>query len=94
MEKSIITTGKTFDAAVQAALDQLGMDRESVSVQLLENAKSGVFGIGARPYKVQVSYEVPDEEAPKAAPAAEAPAAEKKPAKKPAKKADKADKAE
>ena len=74
MEKSIITTGKTFDAAVQAALEQLGMDRESVSVQLLENAKSGVFGIGARPYKVQVSYEVPDEPAPKAAPAPEAPA--------------------
>ena len=74
MEKSIITTGKTFDAAVQAALEQLGMDRESVSVQLLENAKSGVFGIGARPYKVQVSYEVPDEPAPKAAPVPEAPA--------------------
>ena len=75
MEKSIITTGKTFDAAVQAALEQLGMEREQVSVQLLETAKSGVFGIGARPCKVQVSYVAPDE-TPKApeAPAAPTPA--------------------
>jgi spoIIIJ-associated protein len=75
MEKSIITTGKTFDAAVQAALEQLRMEREQVSVQLLETAKSGVFGIGARPCKVQVSYAAPDE-TPKApeVPAAPTPA--------------------
>lgn len=88
MEKSIITTGKTFDAAVQAALEQLGMEREQVSVQLLETAKSGVFGIGARPCKVQVSYEAPDE-TPKApeVPAAPTPAlsaASRSKAKKPA----------
>ena len=88
MEKSIITTGKTFDAAVQAALEQLGMEREQVSVQLLETAKSGVFGIGARPCKVQVSYVAPDE-TPKApeVPAAPTPAlsaASRSKAKKPA----------
>ena len=61
MEKSIITTGKNIDAAVEAALKQLGMDRDSVSVTVLEQAKSGFFGIGAVPAKVQVTYEVPDE---------------------------------
>ena len=62
MEKFLIATGKTIDLAIQAALDQLKMDRDSVSVEVLENAKSGFFGIGAQPAKVKVSYEVPDEE--------------------------------
>ena len=37
MEKYIITTGKTIDLAVSAALDQLQMDRDSVSVEVLDN---------------------------------------------------------
>ena len=60
MEKTIVTTGKTIDLAVEAALAQLGMDRDSVSVQVLSQAKSGFLGLGAQPAKVQVSYEVPD----------------------------------
>ena len=60
MEKKFIATGKDFDAAVQAALCELGLELEDVSVQLLERAKSGVFGIGARPCKVEVTYQVPD----------------------------------
>lgn len=69
MEKSMITTGKTIDAAVESALQQLGLDRDNVSVTVLEQAKSGFFGIGAAPAKVQVTYEVPDEKpaAPKVA---------------------------
>lgn len=61
MEKKIITTGKTIDLAIEAALQQLALDRDSVSVQVLENARSGFLGIGATPAKVEVSYEVPDE---------------------------------
>ena len=61
MEKFIVTTGKTIDLAVTAALQQLGMDRDSVSVEILETPKSGFFGIGASPAKVKVTYEVPDE---------------------------------
>ncbi len=61
MEKSIITTGKTIDIAIENALSQLGLDRDSVSVTVLENAKSGFFGIGAVPAKVQVTYEAPDQ---------------------------------
>lgn len=60
MEKSIITTGKTIDFAVQAALDELKLDRDSVSVEVLENAKSGFLGFGSSPAKVKVTYEVPD----------------------------------
>ena len=69
MESSIITTGKTIDLAIQAALEQLHMDRDSVSVEVLEQAKSGFFGIGASPAKVKVTFEVadPEPEAPKPA---------------------------
>lgn len=61
MEKSIITTGKSIDLAIEAALQQLSLDRDSVSVEVLENAKSGFLGIGASPAKVKVTYEAPDE---------------------------------
>ena len=62
MEKFITATGKTIDLAIEAALDQLKMDRDSVSVEVLENPKSGFLGFGACPAKVKVTYEVPDEE--------------------------------
>ena len=60
MEKTLVTTGKTIDLAIEAALTQLGLDRDSVSVQVLAQAKSGFLGFGAQPAKVQVTYEAPD----------------------------------
>ena len=88
MEKSIITTGKTIDLAIDAALTQLGLDRDSVSVQVLQQAKAGFLGFGAAPAKVQVTYEAPDPipEAPKVALSAASrskPKAAPAPAKKP-----------
>ena len=59
MEKTLITAGKTIDLAIEAALTQLGLDRDSVSVQVLQQAKPGFLGFGAQPAKVQVTYEVP-----------------------------------
>lgn len=72
MEKSIITSGKTIDLAIESALSQLGLDRDSVSVTVLQQAKSGFLGFGAQSAKVQVTYEVPapvpeKEEKPKSA---------------------------
>ena len=66
MEKTIVATGKTIDAAVEAALAQLGLERENVSVQVLQQAKAGFLGFGAQPAKVQVTYEAPDEPKPAA----------------------------
>ena len=60
MEKTLIATGKTIDLAVEAALAQLGMDRDDVSVQVLQQAKPGFLGFGAQNAKIQVTYEVPD----------------------------------
>ena len=61
MEKFITATGKTIDLAIEAALRELKMDRDSVSVEVLGNPKSGFLGFGASPAKVKVTYEVPDE---------------------------------
>ena len=88
--KFIDVTGKTEDEAVASALAQLGLDRDEVSVEILERAKKGFLGIGASPAKVRVTYEVVEE-----APAAPAPKpAESKPAEpKPAEKKPAAEKA-
>ena len=60
MEKTMVSTGKTIDLAIESALTQLGLTRDDVSVQVLAQAKPGFLGIGATPAKVQVSYEAPD----------------------------------
>ena len=99
MLKTIEFRGKTADDAVANALAELGLEREDVSVEIVERGKSGFLGIGATDAVVNVSYEAPDEEPapvteevktpePKAAPA-KAPAAAPKAA--PAKKARRAE---
>ena len=56
----IDVTGKTEEEAISSALAQLGMDRDDVSVEILERAKSGFLGMGAKPARVRVTYG-PDE---------------------------------
>lgn len=91
MIKTLEKSGRSEDDAVKAALAELGLERDDVSVEILERAKSGFLGIGAQQAKVRVSYEVPDEpvtekapakpavkESPKASPARETKPAENK----------------
>ena len=68
MIKFLEKSGRTEDDAIAAALAELGLDRDDVSVEILERAKSGFLGIGASPAVVRVSYEAPDEPAPAPAP--------------------------
>ncbi len=71
MREFIDVTGKTEDEAISKALAQLGLDRDDVSVEILERAKSGFLGLGSCPAKVRVSYGPEEEEEPTpAAPAA------------------------
>ena len=72
MRKFIDVTGKTGDEAIAKALDQLNLERDDVSVEILERAKSGFLGLGACPAKVRVYYG-PEEEGPIPAPAPEEP---------------------
>ena len=81
----IDVTGKTEEEALRKGLEQLGMERDDVSVSILERAKSGFLGIGATPARIRITYG--PEEADMAAPAEaevkiipETPAEAKKPA--------------
>ena len=92
MLKWIETTGRSEQDAISAALFQLGLERDDVSVEVIERAKSGFLGFGSNPAKVRVSYEeidgkpcplmeegekeAPKEEPKQAAPKAPAPAVE------------------
>ena len=102
--KFIDMTGKTEDEAIKKALAELGLERDDVSVEILERAKSGFLGFGASPAKVRVTYGLEEEpvvvptapvKAPKAPemPKAEKPKTEKKTEKKVEKKSEKAPKA-
>ena len=53
-------TGKTEEEAINAALRELKLTRDEVSIEILERAKSGFLRIGASPAVVRVTYEVPD----------------------------------
>ena len=78
MIKTLEQTARTVDAAIEAALRELSLSRDDVSVEILEMGRTGFFGIGATPARVRVSYEVPDPVPVKPAPQkAEKPAAQK-----------------
>ena len=62
MIKTLEKSARTEDEAIALALSELGLDRDEVSVEILERAKSGFLGIGAAPAVIRVSYEVADEE--------------------------------
>ena len=61
MEMKITAEGKTIELAIEAALQKLNLDRDSVSVQVLQKEKKGFLGkFGAQNAKVEVTYEVAD----------------------------------
>lgn len=47
------TTGSTTDEAKSAALDQLGVDEQDAEFEILEEAKSGLFGLTRREARVR-----------------------------------------
>ena len=75
MKKYLEKSGKTEEEALAAALAELGLERDDVSVEIVERAKSGFLGIGASPAVVRVEYEAPDEPEINSEPAREAPRA-------------------
>lgn len=55
MVKEVITTGKTVAAALEAALEELGKPENMVDVEVLEEGKKGLFGLGAADAKIRVT---------------------------------------
>jgi spoIIIJ-associated protein len=58
MEKYLDTTGKTIEQALETALEQLGLDRDGVSLEILDKPRSGFLGLGGNPARIRVHYKV------------------------------------
>jgi len=54
--KEIVKSGRTADEAIEAALLDLGVDRDKVLIEVIEEGNKGLFGIlGGKEAKVRVS---------------------------------------
>ena len=62
MVKTVEFTGRTEDEAIANGLKELGLERDDVSVEIIERHKSGFLGIGSTPAKIKISYGVSETE--------------------------------
>ncbi len=59
MKKEIIMTGKTTEEALKKAAEELGAQSvDELTYEVVEEAKKGLFGIGATPAKIKATYVV------------------------------------
>ncbi|MBQ5801343.1 MAG: protein jag [Clostridia bacterium] len=59
MKKEIIITGKTTEEALKKAAEELGaQSADELTYEVIEEAKKGIFGIGATPAKIKATYTV------------------------------------
>lgn len=55
MSKSITKSAKTVQAAVELALQELGLSENQVTVEILEEGSRGLFGLGSKDAVVRVT---------------------------------------
>ena len=55
MRNSIKISGKTVEDAIEIALIELDVSRDEVSIDIISEGKSGLFGIGATEATVKVT---------------------------------------
>lgn len=79
--RSVETTGADIETAIEQGLKELGVSRESVIVEILEEPSRGLLGIGARQARIRLTTAAPVRDmAPVAPPAPARPAASETPA--------------
>lgn len=50
--RTVETTGRTVEEAVEASLEELGVEQKNVEIEILEEPNRGLFGIlGSKPGK-------------------------------------------
>lgn len=55
VEQTIEATGSDVEAAIAAGLAQLGVDRDAVDIQVLDEGSRGLIGFGARDARVRLT---------------------------------------
>lgn len=55
MNKCVEKSAKTVDEAVKLALAELGLDRDNVEIEVIEEGSRGLFGLGAKDAVVKVT---------------------------------------
>ncbi|NLG68559.1 MAG: protein jag, partial [Firmicutes bacterium] len=61
--RSVVKSGRNVEEALEAALDELGVERDEVVVEVLEEANKGLLGwIGGRLARVRVTVKQPGTE--------------------------------
>ena len=63
MLKSIEVQGRTEEEAIELALEQLGLSRDDVSIEIVEQAKTGFLGLKNTPAIIKVLYEAEEKRA-------------------------------
>ena len=58
--RSIEATGKTVNDAIKSGLEQLGVDRSEVEIQVLEMGSPGIFGMFGKRAKVRLTVKAVD----------------------------------
>lgn len=71
MTNFIEKKASTSEEAIRLALEELQMDRDDVSIEVLDVGKKGFFGIGASPARIRVTFEVKEEKKEAPVPAVE-----------------------
>jgi len=61
MKREVITKGKTIDDAINAAALELGVDRDDMSIEIIDTPFKGFLGIGSTPAKVKATVGEDDE---------------------------------
>jgi len=58
--RSIEATGKTVNDAIKSGLEQLGVDRSDVEIQVIEMGSPGIFGMFGKRAKVKLTVKADD----------------------------------
>jgi spoIIIJ-associated protein len=59
--RSVESTGRSVEDALAGALEELGVDRDQVDVEILAEGSRGLLGLGAEPARVRVTAIEPEE---------------------------------
>jgi len=54
--RTVESSGSDVDAAVDAGLAELGVSRDAVEIEILDEGNRGVFGLGARDARVRLTH--------------------------------------